>query len=63
MQVESGDFPHMLFYGPAGGGKKTRVNALLREVFGAGVEKVKVTHKSFKVKLRVLCCVEAWLCR
>lgn len=32
--------PHLLFYGPSGGGKKTRVMALLRELFGDAVDKV-----------------------
>ena len=40
-QGESADLPHMLFYGPAGAGKKTRIMALLRKVFGPGVEKVR----------------------
>lgn len=39
MQAE-GDFPHTLFYGPSGAGKKTRIMATLRELFGPGVEKV-----------------------
>ena len=44
----SNDLPHLLFYGPPGAGKKTRVMALLREIYGASVERVKLEHRSFK---------------
>lgn len=38
--VQTGDFPHLLFYGPSGAGKKTRILALLRQIYGSKVEKV-----------------------
>ena len=40
MQASKADIPHMMFYGCSGAGKKTRVMAFLRAVFGPGVEKV-----------------------
>ncbi|KAG6919176.1 hypothetical protein DXG01_008474 [Tephrocybe rancida] len=43
----SGDFPHMLFYGPSGAGKKTRITCTLRELFGPGVEKLKIDQRVF----------------
>mmetsp|Transcript_19304 Transcript_19304/g.35712 ORF Transcript_19304/g.35712 Transcript_19304/m.35712 type:complete len:371 (+) Transcript_19304:72-1184(+) len=46
--AKTGDLPHLLFYGPSGAGKKTRVMALLREIFGSGVEKLKLEHRKFK---------------
>ncbi|KAF9337736.1 Replication factor C (RF-C) subunit [Podila minutissima] len=44
----SGDFPHMLVYGPPGAGKKTRVVAILRELFGPGSEKIKIDQRIFE---------------
>lgn len=38
--IKEGDFPHLLFYGPPGAGKKTRVMLLLRSVFGQSVDRV-----------------------
>mmetsp|Transcript_6885 Transcript_6885/g.11351 ORF Transcript_6885/g.11351 Transcript_6885/m.11351 type:complete len:385 (+) Transcript_6885:24-1178(+) len=52
--VLSGNFPHLLFYGPPGAGKKTRILALLQEVFGKGVTKIKTEHRSFKVNSRTI---------
>lgn len=44
-----GDIPHLLFYGPSGAGKRTRVACILRELFGASSDRRKVAHKVFKV--------------
>ncbi|CAK9033781.1 unnamed protein product [Durusdinium trenchii] len=42
----SGEMPHILMCGPSGAGKSTRVHALLREIYGSGVDTVKVETKS-----------------
>lgn len=45
--ASSGDFPHLLVYGPSGAGKKTRIYATLNELFGAQVDKMKIDVKTF----------------
>ncbi|KAJ2998787.1 Replication factor C (RF-C) subunit [Globomyces sp. JEL0801] len=43
----SKDFPHLLVYGPSGVGKKTRINAILNELYGVHFDKLKVELKQF----------------
>ncbi|KAM7426704.1 Subunit of heteropentameric Replication factorC (RF-C) [Porites harrisoni] len=45
--VHCGDFPHLLVYGPSGSGKKTRIMCILRELYGAGVEKLRIEQQNF----------------
>lgn len=47
--TSSADMPHLLFYGPPGSGKRTRVGCALRQLFGPSVEKKRVMHRVFKV--------------
>lgn len=39
-QVACEDVPHVLFYGPTGAGKKTRIACLLKALYGPGALKV-----------------------
>ncbi len=46
--VKSGDFPHLLVHGPPGAGKKTRIMAVLRELYGSGVDRVNMVRQAFE---------------
>jgi replication factor C subunit 3/5 len=47
-QIQNDDFPHLLVYGPSGSGKRTRVQCILRELFGAGVDRLKMDTHQFQ---------------
>ena len=44
---DPGGLPHLLFYGPPGAGKKTRIMTLLRQVFGPGAERLRLDKRTF----------------
>ncbi|KAH3764292.1 Replication factor C subunit RFC3 [Pelomyxa schiedti] len=44
------NLPHLLFYGPSGAGKKTRIMSLLKEIYGTPATKVKPDTKTIKGK-------------
>ncbi|XP_063985262.1 replication factor C subunit 3 [Diachasmimorpha longicaudata] len=56
--VQKGDFPHLLVHGPPGAGKKTRIMAIIRELYGSGVERLRMEAMQFetpsKKKLEIM---------
>lgn len=46
--VSAGDFPNLFIFGPSGAGKRTRIDLLLREIYGPGVEKVHIQNETFE---------------
>ena len=47
---ENSEFPHLIFYGPDGAGKKTRVHCFLSKVYGEGIYKMNTVNKELKLK-------------
>ena len=39
--------PHLFFYGPSGSGKRTRINALLGDLFGPSAHKLRLDQRTF----------------
>lgn len=46
--------PHLLVYGPPGSGKKTRVNTILRSIYGSVVDKVKFEKQKIEINSKKL---------
>lgn len=44
---DSGDFPHLLVYGPSGAGKKTRIHATISHIFGPLLTRLRIDVKQF----------------
>lgn len=46
--IEAGDFPNLFIFGPSGAGKRTRIDLLLREIYGPGAEKIHIQNETFE---------------
>uniref|UniRef100_A0AC34F8B2 AAA+ ATPase domain-containing protein n=1 Tax=Panagrolaimus sp. ES5 TaxID=591445 RepID=A0AC34F8B2_9BILA len=46
--VKGGNFPHLLFYGPDGAGKSTRIRCILKELYGNGADNVRMEYRNFE---------------
>ncbi|GIX65397.1 transcriptional regulatory protein, putative [Babesia caballi] len=53
VEKSHGELPHLLFYGPSGAGKKTRILATLRAVFGSAIDKVRAWLLDADTRLQV----------
>ena len=48
---ENSEFPHLIFYGPVGAGKKTRVHCFLSKVYDEGIYKMNTINKELKLNM------------
>jgi len=61
LSVCPSNLPHLLFYGPPGAGKKTRIMCLLRTIFGPGADRLRLDKRTFttpsnkKVDINMIC--------
>ena len=59
--VQQEDFPHIIFYGSSGGGKRTLIKTCinLNSIYGKGANKLKLKIKEFEyvVSSKVECAV------
>jgi len=46
--IGAGDFPNLFIFGPSGAGKRTRIDLLLKEIYGPGVEKIHIQNETFE---------------
>lgn len=46
--ITAGDFPNLFIFGPSGAGKRTRIDLLLKEIYGPGVEKIHIQNETFE---------------
>lgn len=46
--IGAGDFPNLFIFGPTGAGKRTRIDLLLKEIYGPGAEKIHIQNESFE---------------
>jgi len=59
--VQKRDFPHLLVHGPSGAGKKTRILCILKELYGAAAERLKIENMQFEV-IHFLLCILIIIC-
>lgn len=46
--IGAGDFPNLFIFGPSGAGKRTRIDLLLKEIYGPGAEKIHIQNETFE---------------